>query len=145
MQVENGKTVSFHYVGTLNDGNEFDNSYTRGDPLTGTIGSGQLITGFESALMGMQEGEKKSVLIESEKAYGAHNSEAIQQVPLGFFPEGFVAILGETVQGQSEDGQVFNAKIVESSDEVITLDFNHPLAGEDLNFEIEVISVEEAA
>jgi len=143
MEVENGKTVSFHYVGTLDDGEQFDNSYDRGEPLTGLVGEGHLIAGFETALMGMKPGEKKAVLIESKDAYGEHNPEAIQQVPLTSFPEGFIALEGEIVQGEGGNGQMFSATIVEKSEEEVTLDFNHPLAGKDLNFEIEVLSVAE--
>ena len=145
MEVENGKTVSFHYVGTLDNGDEFDNSYDRGEPLTGLVGEGHLIPGFESALIGMQAGDKKSVLIESKNAYGEYDSKAIQQVPVASFPEDFVAREGEIVQGQGANGQVFNATILEANDDEVTLDFNHPLAGQNLNFEIEVVAVAETS
>ena len=145
MEVENGKTVSFHYVGTLDNGDEFDNSYDRGEPLTGLVGEGHLIPGFESALIGMQAGDKKSVLIESKNAYGEYDSKAIQQVPVTSFPEDFVAREGEIVQGQGANGQVFNATILEANDDEVTLDFNHPLAGQNLNFEIEVVAVAETS
>ena len=145
MEVENGKTVSFHYIGTLDNGDEFDNSYDRGEPLTGLVGEGHLIPGFESALIGMQAGDKKSVLIESKNAYGEYDSKAIQQVPVASFPEDFVAREGEIVQGQGANGQVFNATILEANDDEVTLDFNHPLAGQNLNFEIEVVAVAETS
>ena len=141
MNVEDGKTVCFHYVGTLDDGTEFDNSRSRGEPLTGHIGQGQLIPGFESALIGMTPGEKKTVLIESHDAYGEYNPEAVQTVSLTRFPEDFVPEVGGQVQGQNQSGQAFNATIKESTEEDVVLDFNHPLAGKSLNFEIEVVSV----
>ena len=144
MQVANGKTVSFHYIGTLDNGDEFDNSYTRGEPLVGPVGAGALIPGFESALIGMKEGEKKTVVIDAKNAYGEHSEEAVQSFPLTSFPEDFAPVLGEAVQGQLGD-QMFNAKIVNFSDQDVTLDFNHPLAGEDLNFEIEVVAIAETA
>ena len=143
MNVENGNTVSFHYVGTLDDGTEFDNSITRGEPLTSQIGQGQMIQGFESALLGMEVGEKKSVLINANDAYGEYNNDAVRSFPIDNFSEGFVPILGETVQGQNELGQTFSATIKESTEDTVTLDFNHPLAGKNLNFEIEVLTIED--
>ncbi len=143
MNVENGNTVCFHYVGTLDDGSEFDNSYTRGETLTGNIGEGHLIPGFESALIGMSVGEKKAFTVSPENAYGEHNPSQIHKFPPTSFPGDFVAEIGEIVQGQSQDGQVFNAKIIDANEEEVTLDFNHPLAGKNLNFEIEVVSIED--
>ena len=141
MNVENGKTVCFHYVGTLEDGTEFDNSRSRGEPLTGHIGQGHLIPGFESALIGMTAGEKKNVLIESSDAYGEHNPEAVQTVPLDRFPVDFAPVVGSMVQGQNPNGMTLNGTITESSEDAVTVDFNHPLAGKNLNFEIEVVSI----
>ena len=141
MNVEDGKTVCFHYVGTLEDGTEFDNSRTRGEPLVGHIGQGHLIPGFESALIGMGVGEKKSVLVESKDAYGEYNPDAVQIVPLERFPDDFTPQVGGQVQGESANGQTFNATVSDSTESEVTLDFNHPLAGKHLNFEIEVISI----
>ena len=93
----------------------------------------------------MQAGDKKSVLIEAKNAYGEYDSKAIQQVPVASFPEDFVAREGEIVQGQGANGQVFNATILEANDDEVTLDFNHPLAGQNLNFEIEVVAVAETS
>ena len=141
MEVINGNTVSFHYVGTLDDGREFDNSYERGEPMTGLIGEGNLIAGFEAALIGMKPNEKKSIVIESKDAYGEHNPKAIQLVPLTSFPEDFVAVEGNTVHGKGENEQIFTATIIEVAEDKLTLDFNHPLAGKNLNFDIEVLTV----
>ena len=141
MNVEDGKTVCFHYVGTLEDGTEFDNSRTRGEPLVGHIGQGHLIPGFESALMGMGVGEKKSVVVESKDAYGEYNEDAIQTVPLERFPSDFTPQVGGQVQGENSTGQTFNATITDSTESDVTLDFNHPLAGKSLSFEIEVVSI----
>ena len=143
MNIENGNTVCFHYVGTLDDGTEFDNSVSRNEPLTSQIGKGQIIPGFEDALLGMGVGEKKSVSINANNAYGEYNNDAVKSFPIDSFSEGFVPVLGETVQGQNERGQTFSATIKESSEESVVLDFNHPLAGKNLNFEIEVVSIEE--
>jgi len=144
MEIINGKNVSFHYVGTLDDGTEFDNSYTRGEPMTGLMGEGKLISGFENALLGMKSNEKKSIVIESKDAYGEFNPQAIQNVPLSSFPEDFEGIVGKVVQGKAENGNVFTAVITEVVEDNFTLDFNHPLAGKNLNFDIEVITVTDA-
>tara|TARA_R110002126_G_scaffold35518_1_gene109160 strand:+ start:979 stop:1506 length:528 start_codon:yes stop_codon:yes gene_type:complete len=143
MEIINGKTVSFNYVGTLDDGTQFDSSYERGEPMTGLIGASQLISGFETALMGMKTGEKKSIMIESKDAYGERNPEAVQQVPLTSFPEDFEAVKGKIVQGKGENEQTFTATVTEVEENRVTLDFNHPLAGKNLNFDIEIVSVEE--
>lgn len=143
MEVTNGNTVSFHYVGTLDDGTEFDNSYDRGEPMTDVIGEGKLISGFENALIGMKQNEKKTIVIEAKDGYGEHNPGAIQRAPLTSFPEGFTPIVGNVVHGQGEGEQVFTAVIIEAAEETVTLDFNHPLAGKNLNFNIEVVSIEE--
>ena len=140
MIVENGSTVSFHYTGTLEDGTEFDSSRDR-DPMTSQVGTGGLIAGFESALIGMSEGEKKTFTIEAKDAYGEKVTEAIQEYDRSLFPEGFNPEIGMSVQGENERGQMKIARIVESSENSVTLDFNHPLAGEDLSFDIEVVSV----
>jgi FKBP-type peptidyl-prolyl cis-trans isomerase 2 len=143
MEVINGNTVSFHYIGTLEDGTEFDNSYERGAPMSGVLGEGKLISGFENALLGMKPNEKKSIVIESKDAYGEFNPNAIQNVPLTSFPEDFVAVKGNTVQGKDANEQVFTAIITEVAEDKVILDFNHPLAGKNLNFDIEVLTVEE--
>jgi peptidylprolyl isomerase len=143
MEITNGHTVSFHYVGTLDDGTEFDNSYKRGEPMTGVLGAGQLISGFENAMIGMKTNEKKSVTIESKDAYGDRNLEAIRVVPLTSFPEDFEGSVGKIVQGKAANEQVFTAIVTEVSEENVTLDFNHPLAGKNLNFDIEIVSVTE--
>lgn len=143
MEITNGHTVSFHYVGTLDDETQFDSSYDREKPMTATLGTGQLIQGFESALLGMKINEKKNVIVESKDAYGEYNDNAVQPVPLTSFPEDFVATVGNTVQGRGENDQIFTATILEVAEDNVTLDFNHPLAGKNLNFNIEVISIEE--
>ena len=139
--VENGQAVSVHYVGTLDDGTEFDSSHSRGEPLVFEVGSGQMIPGFDSALPGMAVGEEKTISLAPTEAYGDVVAEAFQTAPLTAFPENFEFKVGETVYGQSEAGQKFTAKIHEVNDEGAILDFNHPLAGKNLTFEIEVISI----
>ena len=140
-KVENGNTVSVHYTGTLNDGTEFDSSYSRDEPITFEVGSGQMIPGFDSALPGMTVGEVKSVAITPADGYGDRNEEATQVVPVSQFPEGLDLTKGQMIRGQQPSGQPFMAKIVSSDVHTVTLDFNHPLAGQDLNFKIELMDI----
>ena len=139
-KVENGNTVSVHYNGTLSDGTEFDSSYTRGEPITFEVGSGQMLPGFDSAVSGMIIGETKDVSIASTDAYGDRNEENVQTIPISTFPEKFDFTKGAMVKGQS-NGQEFMAKIVSTDTHTVTLDFNHPLAGEELNFKIELMDI----
>jgi FKBP-type peptidyl-prolyl cis-trans isomerase 2 len=141
MKVKQGDSVKVHYVGTLNDGNEFDNSYKRGSTLDFKVGAGQMIKGFDSAVVEMTVGDKKTVNIKPEEAYGERKEEAIMAVAKENFPPDFVAVEGEMVQGRTENGQPINALIIEVQDNDVILDMNHPLAGEELNFEIELVEI----
>ena len=138
--VENGNTVSVHYTGTLNDGTQFDSSRER-EPLSFLVGDGQVIPGFESAVLGMHEGETKTITILAENAYGPKNDQAVQVVERSRFPNGFEGNVGESVTGQTGEGQAFRATIVSVEENTVTLDFNHPLAGQDLTFEVELVSI----
>ena len=139
-KVENGNTIAVHYTGTLADGNQFDSSVGK-EPLTFEVGSGQVIPGFESNIVGMTVGETKTFTLGAQDAYGPLNVEAIQEVPKERFPDDFEIKVGETVQGQTQNGVPFAAKVVSEQDETITLDFNHPLAGKDLTFEVELLTI----
>jgi len=141
MKVKNGDSVKVHYIGTLNDGNEFDNSYKRGSTLDFQVGGGQMIKGFDDALVEMEVGQKKSINIKPEEAYGPRREEAITAVAKENFPPDFVAKEGEMVQGRTESGQPVNALIIEVQENDVILDMNHPLAGEELNFEIELVEI----
>ena len=140
---KNGQTVSVHYVGTLKDGTEFDNSRSRGTPLTFTIGSGQLISGFDTAVTGMSVGDTKSVTLSPAEAYGEINETLTQTLPQSSFPEGFPFNIGQRVMGHDENGGPVLATIQSVSDEetTVTLDMNHPLAGKTLNFNIELVEI----
>ena len=138
--VENGQTVSVHYVGTLDDGTEFDNSRARGEAMSFQVGAGRVIPGFESALTGMSVGDTKSISISADAAYGPVNPDAVQTTPRTAFPEDFALSEGLQVQGQGPNGPVLAT--VRGFDEAsVTLDMNHPLAGKNLNFEIELVSI----
>jgi FKBP-type peptidyl-prolyl cis-trans isomerase 2 len=141
MKVKNGDSVKVHYIGTLNDGNEFDNSYKRGSTLDFQVGGGQMIKGFDNALVEMEVGQKKTVNLKAEEAYGPRREEAIMAVAKENFPPDFEAKEGEMVQGRTENGQPINALIIEVQENDIILDMNHPLAGEELNFEIELVEI----
>jgi len=143
--VENGNTVSVHYVGTFEDGTEFDSSHSRDKPLTFEVGSGQMIPGFDAALPGMTVGEKKQLTLEPDSAYGNHNPEAVQVFPKNVFPENFSPIEGATVTGQNPQGQPTMAKIITFDTHTVTLDLNHPMAGKTLNFEIELLEVNQGS
>ena len=141
--VENGNAVKLHYKGTFPDGEVFDSSWDRGETMNILVGQGRLIKGFESALLGMTEGETKTINLTAEEAYGPVIPEAIVSVPKEAFPENFAFEEGVTVQGSNKNGSPVMAKIIEFDDQVVKLDHNHPLAGKDINFEIELVKIEE--
>ena len=135
-----GDTVRIHYTGTLEDGTQFDSSAGR-DPLEFALGSGQVIRGFDTAVEGMSTGEKKSVKIAAEDAYGPRQDELIHEVPRNQLPDDIDPEQGMQLQAQHENGQVMHFVILEVSQETITIDGNHPLAGQALNFDIELVEV----
>ena len=140
--IENGDKVVINYKGTFEDGVEFDSSYSRGEPMNCMVGNGSLIEGFDSALMGMKQGETKSVTIPPEKAYGEYRDGGVMDVPASSFGESFVPEPGAAVYGRNDAGQEILATIISFDQENVKLDFNHPMAGKSLNFEISVESVE---
>jgi FKBP-type peptidyl-prolyl cis-trans isomerase 2 len=136
-----GTTVSIHYTGTLEDGSTFDSSDGR-DPLTFEMGAGQIIPGLEAALSGMSAGEAKTVTIPAAEAYGDHNPQAVQQVPREAVPDHIPLDPGTQLQVQTQDGRALPVVVTEVTEEQVTLDANHPLAGKDLTFAVEVVSVD---
>jgi FKBP-type peptidyl-prolyl cis-trans isomerase 2 len=140
-QIEIGKTVKVNYTGRLEDGSVFDSSLTEGrEPLTATLGQGQLIKGFESGLLGMSEGEKKTVEIESEDAYGPYIEGMVTEVEKGRLPEGVKE--GDVLQGFGPQGPIM-VKVVEIMEESVKIDANHPLAGKKLIFDLEIVEIAE--
>ena len=137
-----GKLVSVHYVGTFDSGDEFDNSYTRGKPITFQLGSNQTIAGFESAIVGLAVGEKKKVSLTPEMAYGQVNEKLFQTFSRTDFPEDFELEPGEMISVPTESGQTFPATIYGIDNESVVLNFNHPLAGKTLEFQVKIVSVE---
>mgnify|MGYP003665415927 CR=1 FL=1 len=142
-KVEIGQTVSVHYIGTLDDGTEFDSSRKNNEPLLCEVGGGKLIKGFDNALVGMTVGETKKVSLGPDQAYGNVISEAFQSIPKSSFPPDYKFKIGGTVQGQNEQGQAVRATIESLEEENVNLDFNHPMAGKNLNFEIELLEIQE--
>ena len=140
MKTEKGNTVSVHYTGTLNDGTEFDSSHNRGEPITFEVGSGQMIGGFDAAVVGMSVGETKEIEIQPDGAYGSRDESQVQPVPKTAFPPDFDFTPGSMVQA-AQGEKTFYAKIVENDEESVVLDFNHPLAGKTLNFKIEMVDI----
>jgi peptidylprolyl isomerase len=139
-EAKNGDTVKVHYTGRLNDGTVFDSSADR-EPLEFTIGEGQLIQDFEEAVIGMNPGESKTVEIPSDNAYGPHREEMLMVVERSKFPEGLEPRIDQQLQVRHPNGQESVVKVVDISDTSVTLDANHPLAGEDLTFEIQLTEI----
>ncbi len=138
---KDGNVVQVHYTGTLDDGQTFDSSRER-EPLEFTIGQGQMIPGFEKAVVGMAVGESKSVTIPSEEAYGPHRPEMTMKMEKDKFPDGVDPQVGMQFQVGSESGSTVMVTVAKVEDDGVTLDANHPLAGKDLTFEIEVMSIQ---
>lgn len=142
--VENGLFVSVEYKGTLGDGEVFDSSEGR-QPLEVQMGAGQLIQGFEAALMGMSLNEAKTFTLNPEEAYGHRNEEHMHTFTREEVPPEMNPQEGQTIALSTPDGQQIPAHIVEVNDEKVVVDLNHPLAGESLTFEIKVVGISETA
>lgn len=139
-QVKPGDTVRIHYTGTLADGATFDSSAGR-DPLEFTVGSGQIIPGLDAAITGMTVGDKKTVEVPADMAYGQPDPSAQQAVPRAEIPADIPLDLGTQLQMQTPQGQVLPVTVVDVTDQEVVLDANHPLAGKDLTFAIELVAI----
>lgn len=139
-QAKAGDTVRIHYTGTLDDGTEFDSSSGR-EPIEFTLGSESVIPGFEEGVVGMQVGDQKKIHIPAAEAYGERNDSLVEQVPLQQFPQDLELQVGMQLHAQSPNGENFNVVVTALSDESATIDGNHPLAGESLNFELELVEI----
>lgn len=132
-----GDTVHVHYTGTLNDGSQFDSSQGR-EPLQVTLGQSQVIPGFENALIGMTEGESKSVTLAAEDAYGPRHNELIHTIGRNQIPAEIELQVGSELAATDAEGRQTRLVVVELTDENVTVDANHPLAGMDLTFELQL-------
>ncbi len=139
-QVKSGDKVAIHYTGTLEDGTVFDSSDGR-EPLAFTVGSGQIIPGLDTALPGMSVGDKKKVTIAPDQAYGDHNPEGVLQFPRSEMPDDMPLEVGTKLEMRSPDGRGTTVTVTAISDDMVTLDANHDLAGKTLVFDFELIAI----
>jgi FKBP-type peptidyl-prolyl cis-trans isomerase 2 len=139
-QAKKGDKVNVHYHGKLTDGSTFDSSEGR-EPLQFTVGLGQVIKGFDEAVLNMNIGDKKTVNIPVAEAYGERTEEMMMEYPISEFPADMKPEVGMELNMGDNSGNVFPVKIVEVNNDTVVLDANHPLAGKDLVFEIELVSI----
>jgi peptidylprolyl isomerase len=139
-QAKEGDTVKVHYTGKLDDGTVFDSSAER-EPLEFTIGEGMVIPGFEEAVVGMNPGESKTATIVSDEAYGDHRPDMVIEVTRSQFPANIEPVVGQQLQLRQSDGQTFVVRVIEVDEDSVILDANHPLAGEDLTFDIQLVEI----
>lgn len=139
-RAKNGDTVKIHYTGTLDDGTEFDSSAGR-DPLEFQLGGGKVIPGFDNAVEGMTVGDSKNVRIEPDEAYGQRHEQLVQDVQRSALPDDLTPEVGMALQSQSPDGRVMMLTVTAVAEDTITVDGNHPLAGQALSFDIELVAI----
>ncbi|MGB6085893.1 FKBP-type peptidyl-prolyl cis-trans isomerase [Parvibaculum sp.] len=140
MAAKDGDTVRVHYTGTLNDGTVFDSSFGS-DPIEFAIGDHMVIAGFENAVLGMEPGDTKSFTIASAEAYGEHDPRLVQDVPRAELPPEMIPQPGMRLTARGQDGSEIGLVITHVTDEAVRLDANHPLAGQDLTFEIQLVEI----
>lgn len=138
--VKSGDNVKVHYTGTLADGSQFDSSQGR-EPLEFQVGAGQVIAGFDDAVSGMAVGDSKTVTIPAAQAYGEHNPEMVQQVPREAIPGEIELHEGLMLGAQGPQGEQLSFVVKGFDDEKVALDGNHPLAGKDLTFALELVAI----
>ena len=139
-KAKNGDTVRVHYRGFFDDGTEFDSSYGK-DPFEFTLGADMVIPGFENAILGMEEGETKTVHVDPEEAYGDRREDLVIQVERNQIPDHIQLEEGIVLQVSMDDGSISHVTVTEVGNEFVTLDGNHPLAGKPLNFEIQLVEI----
>ncbi len=139
-KAKTGDTVAVHYTGTLKDGTTFDSSQGR-EPLEFKLGEGRVIPGFENGVLGMEIGEKKTVIIPTQEAYGEFREDMKQEVPRSYFQSDFEPQVGQQVKMDRKDGQSLVVLIAATTDKAITIDANHPLAGKELTFNLELVKI----
>lgn len=139
-QVKENNTVKVNYTGKLSDGQVFDSSEGK-EPLEFTLGKGQLIPGFEKGLIDMKVKEKKTITIAKDEAYGEINKDLIQEVKKTELPQDMTPEVGMGLVSKTPDGQEMNLLVIEVKEESIVIDGNHPLAGKDLIFDLEVVEI----
>jgi peptidylprolyl isomerase len=143
-QAKSGDSVKIHYTGKLNDGTVFADS-KKGEPLEFTLGAGQIIPGVDEAVQGMEPGQSKTVTIPPEKAYGPRQEGLTKDIPKDDLPEGMQPQVGQSLKVDRPNGEPMIVSITAVSDSNITVDANHPLAGKDLDFKLELLEVSETS
>jgi FKBP-type peptidyl-prolyl cis-trans isomerase 2 len=141
MPIKKGDKVKIEYKGTFEDGTVFDSTKKQGEPLEFEVGSGQLITGFDNAVLGMNKNEEKEVTINPEDAYGEHKPDLKKKVPRAQLPQNEELKPGMMLMLTLPDGMQFTALVSELDEETVTIDLNHPLAGKTLIFKIKVLDI----
>lgn len=141
-QVKENDKVKVHYTGKLDNGQVFDSSVDRGQPLEFTVGQGQMIPGFEKGIMGMAVNEKKTITIPSEEAYGERNNDLLKEVPNEQLPPEIKPEVGMGLVSKGPQGQEIQLVVAEVKDNSIIVDANHPLAGQNLTFDLELVGIE---
>ncbi|MEL6882780.1 MAG: peptidylprolyl isomerase, partial [Cyanobacteria bacterium J06607_10] len=141
-QAKSGDTVRVHYTGTLNNGQIFDSSKER-DPLEFVLGTGMVIAGFEAAVTGLEPGDSITKTIPVDEAYGPYQKEMVADIEKANIPADFELEVGQRLQMQAPGGEVMAVTITEMKGDMVTLDGNHPLAGQDLTFELELVEIVE--
>ncbi len=139
-QAKTEDMVKVHYTGRLEDGTEFDSS-REASPLEFTVGGGEVIPGFEQAVVGMQPGESKTVRIPAEQAYGEHHDQLVANLERKDIPENLDLQVGNQLEVTQESGEKFLVTVTDLNEETVTLDANHPLAGKDLIFDIDLLEI----
>lgn len=139
-QAKHGDTVRIHYTGRLTDGTRFDSSDGR-DPLEFQLGSGQIIQGLDEQVQGMNVGDKQTLTIPADAAYGPHRPEGVQSVPRSQIPDGVDTSVGARLQATGSDGRAMTLTVIDNTEDAVTVDANHPLAGKDLVFDVELVEV----
>ena len=147
-QAKEGDRVKVHYTGRLDDGSVFDSSECAEDecgcesgPMEFTIGSGEVIPGFDKGVVGLEVGQSKTIHIPVDEAYGERIEEMVAQVPRGDLPPEMNPEVGQQLEVTQEDGQIFQVLVTDMDDETITIDANHPLAGQALNFDLRLVEI----
>lgn len=140
-QAKSGSTVSVDYTGKFEDGTVFDTSEGK-QPISFTVGNGEVIKGFEDAVIGMKKGDEKKVTIGPGEGYGERDEKLKQSVPRSMFPQEMKVEKGMGFSFKAPDGQVIHATIAEADAETVALDMNHPMAGKSLVFEIKIVEVQ---
>ncbi|MEZ5335273.1 MAG: peptidylprolyl isomerase [Methanolobus sp.] len=142
MAVKDGNTIKVEYTGTLDDGSLFDSSETHGQPLQFTVGAGNVLKGFDDAVRDMEIGEEKEFRLEPAEAYGEYHESLIDTVSRDLVQSNMMEMeIGKTFIVQAPSGQQMHAKIIELTDDDVTFDLNHPLAGKALTFKIKPIEI----